>query len=65
MNVLDPVTALAIFCGWTLVACAVGCLVGKVIKLGTRVERPYDQEHDERDAQRSRSDVRNGMGGAA
>jgi hypothetical protein len=44
---LDPVTALAVFVGWLLVAIALGCLVGKAISFGTRVDHPYDRERDQ------------------
>jgi Na+/H+-dicarboxylate symporter len=43
---IDPVTALAVFVGWTLLAVALGCLVGKVIKFGIGDE-PYDWERDQ------------------
>lgn len=46
MSHLDPVTALAVLVAWTLVAIALGCLVGKVIKFGAGHE-PYDWERDQ------------------
>jgi Na+/H+-dicarboxylate symporter len=38
--------ALLVFCFWTVMACAVGVIVGRLIKFGAAPERPYDQEQD-------------------
>lgn len=46
MNILDPITALGIFAGWTLIAIPLGLFIGKFIRFGTRVE-PYDRERDQ------------------
>lgn len=48
MNVLDPVTALAVLVAWIAISCVLGCVIGHIIRLGTGTDhlRPYDRERD-------------------